>query len=140
MEFLSIRHLFYLINEMRVLVKSKEWKLCIWIIIWWSVKYYINHLSPCWYLLKARSPSAFGTDDYCLIWRRMAVGPTQLVVCPLTIWSRLNYSWVFCRCLPIFWEDFNPTSKDYWPITKVHWLKRVDPFWLQIYNWLQPDQ
>ena len=139
MEFLSIRRSFYLINEMRALVKYKEWRLCI---LYMNNNFcdqlnvmFINHLSPCWHLLKAKSTSAYGTDDCCLCLQRLAVGPTQLVVCPLTIWSRLNYCWVSCGLLPIFWGHFNLAYKDYWPITWVHWLKRVGPFWLWIYNW-----
>ena len=116
-------------------MKNEGFAFCIWIIILQSTECYINHLSLYWYLLKAIPPLAYGTDDCCLARRRLAIGPTQLVVCPLTIWSRLNNCWVFCWWLPIFWGEFNPASTDYWPIRWVHWLKRVEPFWLQIYNW-----
>ena len=111
MEFLSIRCSFYLINDMRALVKYKEWRLyilnfSIWIVILRSVECYVNHLSHCRHLLNARSLPAYSTDDRFLARLRLAVGPTPFAVCPLTIWCRLNYRWVFCRRLRIFWGEF----------------------------------
>ena len=57
------------------------------------------------------------------------------VACALIIYSRLNYRWDSHRWLPIFWGCSNPALEGNWPITWIYLLTRVEPFWLQIYNW-----
>ena len=116
-------------------IKNEGYAFCIWIVILRSVECYINHLSPCWHLLKVRSPSAYGTDDRCLSRRCLAVGPTQLLVCNLRIWSRLNYRWVFCRQFPIFWGALIPPLRIIYQSHKFIDLRGLSHFWLQIYNW-----
>ena len=90
-----------------------------------SVGFGINYLSQ----------PAYDTGDSCLARLSLAVGPIQWAICPLTIWCRLHYRWVFSLVVSQFWGWFNPALEGKWPMRLIPLHKMAAHFWFRTYNW-----
>ena len=76
-----------------------------------------------------------GHHQHTCWWRDPESRDKASTVFPLTIWCRLNYRWMIPWWCCTSEVVLTPALEGNWPITWIHWLKSVEPFWLRIYDW-----